>query len=119
MNAARMRRPLIKKRARKALMKQLKHGPQVVLERIAKPPAYVLSKNKGDMRWARIYLKVDSTFEPHFITSVWMQLPIENTGATISKMQKNGFWTVRPDKNQMAFIMPDQIRQVIMNMEEK
>lgn len=114
-NSARKRRPLIRKKARKALLHRLKMHPRTLRDQIKTPPI----PDRGETRFARIYLKVDGTLEPMFTTSVGMRLPIEHTTETIMKMQKDGFWAVRPKDNGMVFIMPEQICQIRMELEEE
>lgn len=114
MNSARQRREKIRYKARLSMIKR------VAAERLnnKKKDWNADSSARQKTRWARVYLKTDQTMESFFTTSVAMQFPIECMTETITAMQKNGFWAVRPHDNELLFVMPGQIVQVRVELDD-
>ena len=111
MNDARNRRPQIRERARKALIKRLIAEPPP-------PPAPIILPVKELVVRARVYLKGDFWPEDGIVTSVVCELPLEHITRKIDEMNTQGFWSPRPNDGVMRFIPPHSISQVIVNAGE-
>ena len=112
MNDARNRRPQIRERARKALIKRLMTEPPPP----PMPPS-ILPVKELVVR-ARVYLKGDFWPEDGIVTSVICELPLEHITRKIDEMNTQGFWFPRPNDGVMRYIPPHSISQVIVNAGE-
>jgi hypothetical protein len=106
-NPSRRRRPLIAKRARRAMIrrffkerKKRKKGQDIQMP---------LPRNlvKG-----RVYLDYANSIEPMMYSSVWVELPQDKVASTLRNMQEKGFWSLRSQNGELIHIPPHKIMQV-------
>lgn len=110
MNSARNRRPAIRERARYARIRRL----SLELEKNGMPEPKIKKTGPATIE-GRVYLNYDDTEERHVYTSLWIELPLSNLTETVQSMYKNGFWAPRPHKNELIFIPPYKISQIVLS----
>ena len=114
MNSARLRRPRIAQKARKAMLRRLwsqrktrKKGQDLVMPL----PKKIIE--------GRVYLDYGKSEEPLVYTSLWVSFQEDKVASTIEKMQRDGFWAPRPQKGEMIFIPAGRILQVHLSNSDR